>query len=113
MLQYELTPIIFIICNQGYTVERYVHGWEASYNDIKSWNYTVLPKAFDAEGRAQTHQVKTRRELGKLFQREDFNKPSRLQVSPFSKYIDENVETDYGNASSWSNCRCKKMRQQA
>lgn len=96
MIRYELSPIIFVICNKGYTVERYVHGWEASYNDIKSWNYTMLPKAFDSEKMARTHQVKSRQELKELLQTEDFKNPQRLQVSSVIERSVKNVKTNCG-----------------
>lgn len=81
MLRHGLTPIIFIICNKGFTIERYVHGWEASYNDIMPWKYTHLPEAFGAANdKYQTHQVKTKAQFRHLLQSNEFTKPTRLQV---------------------------------
>ena len=37
MLHAGLKPIIFVLNNDGYTIERYLHGKEAKYNDISSW----------------------------------------------------------------------------
>ena len=37
MMKTEVTPIIFVLNNDGYTIERYLHGKEAKYNDISSW----------------------------------------------------------------------------
>ncbi|KIW60652.1 hypothetical protein PV05_00852 [Exophiala xenobiotica] len=81
MLRHGLTPIIFIICNKGFTIERYVHGWEASYNDIMPWKYTHLPEAFGAANdKYQTHQVKTKAQFRHLLQSNEFTKPTRLQL---------------------------------
>lgn len=41
---YGLTPIIFLLNNSGYTVERIILGEHRSYNDIKPWNWS---KAFE------------------------------------------------------------------
>lgn len=49
MLNKNVKPIIFIINNHGYTIERMFHGKNSSYNDIQEWNYTLLPAAFGGE----------------------------------------------------------------
>lgn len=36
---YDLKPIIFLLNNSGYTVERIIKGETKSYNDIKPWNW--------------------------------------------------------------------------
>lgn len=50
-------PIIFLINNQGYTVERAIHGAEQRYNDIASWNWTALPHALSVQSTAQSWRV--------------------------------------------------------
>ena len=47
MLREDLNPIILVINNDGYTVERYIHGPKRKYNDINMWNYTQLLDVFD------------------------------------------------------------------
>ncbi|VEA72092.1 Alpha-keto-acid decarboxylase [Serratia rubidaea] len=37
LLRYEQKPIIFLINNDGYTIERYILGENSSYNDIGPW----------------------------------------------------------------------------
>ena len=37
MLRSKLKPIIFVLNNSGYTIERYLHGKERKYNDISNW----------------------------------------------------------------------------
>jgi indolepyruvate decarboxylase len=51
MLRHGLKPIVFVINNQGYTIERVILGPEASYNDIQNWSYSELPRVF-ADGAA-------------------------------------------------------------
>src|SRR5262249_5013311 len=40
-----LSPVIVVVNNDGYTVERAIHGETAPYNDIVSWSWTDIPKA--------------------------------------------------------------------
>lgn len=71
----------FILCNSGFVVERYVHGMEASYNEIKAWNFNMLPAAFGAEKHSyRTYQVRTRKDLDKLLNDKKFCSSSCLQL---------------------------------
>jgi pyruvate decarboxylase len=73
MLRQNLKPIIFCICNKGYTIERYIHGMEAGYNDVQEWNYKDVVNVFGGETRgAKTYVVKTKEEILKLFGDEEF-----------------------------------------
>ncbi|QUR68881.1 alpha-keto acid decarboxylase family protein [Mycobacterium spongiae] len=40
-----LSPVIVVVNNDGYTVERAIHGKTAPYNDIVSWSWTDIPNA--------------------------------------------------------------------
>lgn len=53
-----LNPIIFLINNDGYTIERYIH--DGSYNDIQPWKYHLLPEVF---GDSNTCEVRTECDL--------------------------------------------------
>jgi TPP-dependent 2-oxoacid decarboxylase len=48
IVRHRLAPIIFIVNNGGYTVERAINGWEAVYNDIALWQWAKIPGAFGA-----------------------------------------------------------------
>ncbi|QSH41914.1 alpha-keto acid decarboxylase family protein [Lentisphaerota bacterium ZTH] len=61
MLRLKLNPVIFVINNQGYTVERVIHGAHKPFNDIMNWQYTKLPETFN--GSAWTARVSTELEL--------------------------------------------------
>lgn len=45
MLRDKQRPIILVLNNEGYTVERAIHGPEQRYNDIALWNWTQIPQA--------------------------------------------------------------------
>ncbi len=46
MLQQRTKPIIVLINNSGYTVERAIHGENARYNDIPTCDWQLIPKTF-------------------------------------------------------------------
>ncbi|MEU3985099.1 thiamine pyrophosphate-binding protein [Streptomyces sp. NPDC026672] len=43
-----LTPVIVLVDNDGYTVERAIHGPRAPYNDIAAWDWQAVPAALGA-----------------------------------------------------------------
>ena len=49
--------MIFVLNNQGYTIERAIHGPEQRYNDIARWNWTQLPPALAGERPVKTLRV--------------------------------------------------------
>lgn len=46
MLRDKQRPLILLLNNEGYTVERAIHGPEQRYNDIALWDWNRLPEAF-------------------------------------------------------------------
>ncbi|RAL13068.1 alpha-keto acid decarboxylase family protein [Aspergillus homomorphus CBS 101889] len=80
IVRHNLTPIIFVICNNGYTVERLIHGRHESYNDIQVWQYRKLLEVFGAgRGSYQTYQIRNKKELSALLQDSSFNDDSTLR----------------------------------
>lgn len=41
-----VNPVVFLINNDGYTIERSIHGVEAQYNDITAYDWSKIPTAF-------------------------------------------------------------------
>ncbi|KAK5121281.1 hypothetical protein LTR85_005447 [Meristemomyces frigidus] len=73
MLRNGLNPIIFVICNAGFTIERSIHGENAEYNNIQLWRYKDLVPAFGArEGQYKLYTVKTKNDVQALFKNEQF-----------------------------------------
>jgi indolepyruvate decarboxylase len=48
IVRHGLDPIVFVLNNDGYSVERAIRGRGACYNDIARWNVGDLPAAFGA-----------------------------------------------------------------
>lgn len=57
MLRDGQKPLVFLLNNNGYTVERAIHGPEQRYNDIAQWNWTLLPQALALRHQVQCLQV--------------------------------------------------------
>lgn len=57
MLRDGQKPVIFLLNNDGYTVERAIHGAEQRYNDIAHWDWTRLPQALNVDCQAQSWRV--------------------------------------------------------
>jgi indolepyruvate decarboxylase len=59
ILRHDHKPVIFLINNGGYTIERGYLGKTESYNDIANWSYADLPKVFRRDTSARSFVVKT------------------------------------------------------
>ncbi|ADV84305.1 alpha-keto acid decarboxylase family protein [Terriglobus saanensis] len=64
----HLKPIIFLLNNDGYTIERLIYGANSSYNDIRAWRYGQLVSTFNSEERAVVHSVRNHAELQSALQ---------------------------------------------
>ena len=63
ILRHDHKPVIFLINNGGYTIERGYLGKTEAYNDIANWSYADLPKVFRRDTSARSFVVKTVRDL--------------------------------------------------
>jgi alpha-keto-acid decarboxylase len=55
-----LPAVVVVVDNDGYTVERAIHGPDEPYNDIARWDWTALPAVF---GGGRAVRVETAEEL--------------------------------------------------
>lgn len=72
-----------MIENDGYEIERWVHGMKAKYNDISKWRYSKIAEVFTPEEEVSQHRVKsykvsTRSELEELLADEEFSEGKGL-----------------------------------
>ena len=63
ILRHDHKPVIFLINNGGYTIERGYLGKDEAYNDIADWSYAALPKVFRRDTSARSFVVKTNGDL--------------------------------------------------
>ena len=97
MMHLGLKPIIFVINNSGYTIERFLHGPTRSFNDIVNWyehrlssskccfpkgNFRKWTKLLDTlsdeETMSESYKVTTKTELNRLLSKPDFGKEITL-----------------------------------
>jgi indolepyruvate decarboxylase len=65
MLRHDYKPVIFLINNGGYTIERGYIGRTEFYNDIARWAYADLPKVYRPDTTARSFVVRTVADLEK------------------------------------------------
>jgi len=63
MLRDGQRPLILLLNNDGYTVERAIHGPEQRYNDISLWNWTQVPQALNLDCQAECWKVSNASQL--------------------------------------------------
>ncbi|KAK7469175.1 hypothetical protein VKT23_003666 [Stygiomarasmius scandens] len=82
MLKKDLKPIIFVLNNSGYTIERYLHGKTRHYNDIVNWKWTSLLNVLgDAEGtKSKSYTVNNKAELSELLDNSSFANADIMQL---------------------------------
>jgi pyruvate decarboxylase len=66
MIKENLNLVIVIINNNGYTIERVIHGRSASYNDISQWNHRHALGLFGLNDNDAAHRYFAARTWGEL-----------------------------------------------
>lgn len=79
MCKWQTTPYLYVLNNDGYTIERLIHGETASYNDIQPWNNLQLLPVFGAQD-YETVRVSTVGEINKILEDAEFAKNSKIRM---------------------------------
>lgn len=69
MLRDKQHPIILVLNNKGYTVERAIHGAEQRYNDIALWNWTHIPQALSLDPQSECWRVSEAEQLADVLEK--------------------------------------------
>lgn len=82
MVRSRVKPIIVVLNNEGYVMERVVHGSKRKYNEIQPWRWTAILDLFDPERDCAmaTYSTETRDELVNLLMNPNFRKADRIQL---------------------------------
>ncbi|KAH7910804.1 thiamine diphosphate-binding protein [Hygrophoropsis aurantiaca] len=85
MIHNKVKPIIFILNNQGYNIERHLHGMDRQYHtDLYVWcvKWTSLLTTFgDAAGtESRSYTVRTKEELNSLLGDAEFARADKIQL---------------------------------
>ncbi|KAK0610228.1 Pyruvate decarboxylase [Lasiodiplodia hormozganensis] len=59
IIRNRLSVVVFVLNNDGYTVERLIHGADAAYNDVQPWSYSDAPWFFGAPRDDPAYPVST------------------------------------------------------
>ncbi|THH20547.1 hypothetical protein EW146_g826 [Bondarzewia mesenterica] len=83
MMRHNLKPIIFVLNNSGYTIERWLHGKVRKYNDIVNWKWTQLLDVLAPAGMTpapKSYTVNNKTELTKLLADKSFADAETIQL---------------------------------
>ncbi|WWD00611.1 hypothetical protein V866_007546 [Kwoniella sp. B9012] len=83
MLRRGVHPYLFVLNNDGYEIERQIHGVNAKYNDIQLYDHQLLLPFLAGKSCPtpyQSYAVKTPSELNELLESEEFNRPDKLRL---------------------------------
>jgi indolepyruvate decarboxylase len=88
MFRYQLKPIIVVLNNNGYTIERLLStDPQDKYNDISTWNYSKLPAVFG--GNAFVAQARTNGEFDQALKQAEKEQSYRLcYIEAFADKMD-------------------------
>jgi len=93
VMQHDLKPLVFVINNSGYTVEKAVLGKDAKYNDVANWRSSELPNVFSREKKAETYVVRTSNELQRVL---DSPHPGLVFVESVMDTYDAPIDLIFG-----------------
>ncbi|GFP60231.1 pyruvate decarboxylase [Trichoderma asperellum] len=80
MIKHNLNVVIVLINNDGYSIERFIHGRKQTYNDVARWRYIEAPSFFGAPKDTYTASAKTWFELHAILERYKLNNAEGLSM---------------------------------
>ncbi|KAM0287960.1 hypothetical protein ACHAQH_000027 [Verticillium albo-atrum] len=80
IVRLKLNVVIFLINNDGYTIERCIHGRNQAYNDVTPWRYLEAPSFFGAKKTTYTASARTWRELEAVLEAEELHREKDLRM---------------------------------
>ncbi|KAG7666362.1 PDC1 [[Candida] subhashii] len=79
MIRHGTTPYLFVLNNDGYTIERLIHGENAGYNDIQNWKNLQLLDTFGAQD-YESVRISTIGEAEAIFTDRKFNENTKIRL---------------------------------
>lgn len=79
MIKNKVNPYIFVLNNGGYTIEKLIHGIDAQYNNIQSWNHLQILPLFGATN-YQAERITTVGETNELFGDRSFATNDKIRL---------------------------------
>lgn len=78
--RWNVKPYLFVLNNNGYTIEKLIHGPYEDYNNIQPWKHQLMLEFFADKTQYENHTVKTAKEFDTLLKDPEFNKPTKIRV---------------------------------
>lgn len=66
IIRHKLDVLVVLINNDGYTIERCIHGRNQEYNDVSRWRYLEAPRFFGADDDTYIAAARTWAELAEV-----------------------------------------------
>ncbi|KAK1718314.1 thiamine pyrophosphate enzyme [Colletotrichum lupini] len=89
MVRHNLDVIIVLLNNDGYTIERCIHGLDQSYNDVARWRYLQAPGFFGGNPETYTGSAKTWGELEKVLKDDELKNGKGLRMVEVFMDVDD------------------------
>lgn len=86
ILREDLAPVIVLVNNRGYTIERLILGMNSAYNDIAAWNYGQLPAVFRPDTTMVSYSASTEGELEKAL--------DDIEKSPHGAFLEIHLDPE-------------------
>ncbi|PYI28979.1 thiamine pyrophosphate enzyme [Aspergillus indologenus CBS 114.80] len=80
IIRLGLNVVVFVVNNDGYTIERCIHGRHQAYNDITRWRYLQAPQLFGGSEKVYTASARTWDELGGILTTDQLWNESGLRM---------------------------------
>ncbi|EAU86242.1 pyruvate decarboxylase [Coprinopsis cinerea okayama7 len=81
MIRLGLKPIIFVLNNHGYVIERMIHGKHRKYNDIADWKWSQLLDVLgDRQTETASHTLTNKQDLDRLLNEDSFMNPDKITL---------------------------------
>jgi len=96
ILRLKLKPVIFVLNNRGYTIERYILGMDADYNDIANWRYSQLPAVFAPDEKVLVAQAGNEEQLEAVLTQVEVHLDPKDAPPALKTFGPMTAELDYG-----------------
>lgn len=80
IIRHDLDVLVVLINNDGYTIERCIHGLKQEYNDISAWRYLEAPRLFGAREDTYTAAARTYAELAEVLKHDKIKSSGGLRM---------------------------------
>lgn len=83
MIHYGLKPVILLLNNNGYTIERVIHGAKQPYNDVVPYNFSFALQLFgmpEKEAKEAYHRCADKKDFERVIGLESLKSPQRTQL---------------------------------